>query len=143
MMMLRGCCCPIYAEMLRPRVVALVIAVTGAAQIGASCFGMGMPCAFHWMTGIPCPGCGLTRSILALLQGRLKDSVLLHPFGPLLFLALAAALAAAVMPRILRERLIRAIAAVETRTGITVWLGVMLFVIWGIRLSGISPLRPV
>jgi hypothetical protein len=141
--MLRGCCCPIYAEMLRPRVLALAIAAVGAAQIVSSYFDTGIPCAFHWMTGIPCPGCGLTRSILALMQGRLEDSLLLHPMGPLLFLGLAAALLTGIMPRAMRGRVIGAIAAIEARTGITLWLGVLLMVVWVVRLSGMSPLKAV
>jgi hypothetical protein len=141
--LLRGCCCPVYAEMLRPRVLALGIAAAGAAQIVGAFFGMGIPCAFHWMTGIPCPGCGLTRSISALLRGRLSDSFWLHPLGPLLFLALVMALVTGIMPGAVRERLIGVVGVVEAKSGITVWLGVLLMIVWVVRLSGISPLRPV
>src|ERR1043165_4761974 len=91
-------CTPFCAEMLRPRIVALSVAAIGAAQLCASTVHFGMPCFFHRMTGIPCPGCGLTRSVLALLQGHVHDSIRLHPFGPLAFLTLVAALATAIMP---------------------------------------------
>jgi hypothetical protein len=40
-------------------------------------------CPFRRLTGLPCPTCGLTRSWVALLHGRLGESVSLHPFGPL------------------------------------------------------------
>lgn len=33
------------------------------------------------VTGFPCPGCGLTRSILFLLQGQFMRSWLIHPLG--------------------------------------------------------------
>ena len=138
--MLQRCCHPVYAEMLKPRVIALIIAATGAAQLGASLGGWGMPCFFYRMTGIPCPGCGLTRSVLALLHGHLRESLLLHPLGPVLFLGLATALLAAVLPQAIRMRLIAAVSSLERKTGLLAWLLVLLMVIWIIRLAGISPL---
>lgn len=38
------------------------------------------PCMFKTMTGLYCPGCGGTRAVVSLLQGRLVRSLLLHPF---------------------------------------------------------------
>jgi len=36
-------------------------------------------CSFREHVGIDCPGCGLQRSILALLRGDLVESILLFP----------------------------------------------------------------
>jgi hypothetical protein len=38
-------------------------------------------CPFKVATGLPCPGCGLTRSSVALLQGDLVMSLYYHPLG--------------------------------------------------------------
>lgn len=38
------------------------------------------PCAVRFITGYYCPGCGGTRAVRALLQGRLITSFLYHPF---------------------------------------------------------------
>jgi hypothetical protein len=43
-------------------------------------------CLFHRVTGIACPGCGLTRAAAALAQGDFAASLRWHP----LFLLLAA-----------------------------------------------------
>ncbi len=42
--------------------------------------GRGM-CYFKECWGIPCPGCGLTRSVLLILQGRFVEAWQMHPFG--------------------------------------------------------------
>lgn len=44
-------------------------------------------CLFLHFTGIPCPGCGLTRSFSAIAQFNLQEALHYHLFGPLLFLA--------------------------------------------------------
>ncbi|HWD90553.1 MAG TPA: DUF2752 domain-containing protein [Mucilaginibacter sp.] len=38
-----------------------------------------LACPFKKLTGIDCPGCGFQRSVLALMQGHLKDSLHLYP----------------------------------------------------------------
>jgi hypothetical protein len=44
----------------------------------------GLPaCPLRVLTGIPCPGCFLTRATSAALAGDLQGSIELHAFGPL------------------------------------------------------------
>lgn len=47
-------------------------------------------CPFRRLTGLPCPGCGLTRSWVYLAHGWWRESLAAHPFG---VVAVAAALA--------------------------------------------------
>ncbi|ADL03247.1 DUF2752 domain-containing protein [Lacrimispora saccharolytica] len=42
-------------------------------------FGLGLPCLFHSLTGLYCPGCGGTRAVRSLLQGDLRMSFQYHP----------------------------------------------------------------
>lgn len=46
-------------------------------------------CGFKNLTGLPCPGCGLTHSFCALGKGNLFGAFAFNALGPLLFLALA------------------------------------------------------
>jgi hypothetical protein len=46
-------------------------------------------CPFYQMTGLPCPFCGMTRSVICLAHGRLAESLHYHPLG--IVFALAAA----------------------------------------------------
>ena len=134
------CCTPVLAEILRPRVVALVVAAVGAGQLLASTFHVGLPCTFLALTGLPCPGCGLTRSVLALAHGHVADSVRWHPFGPLLAAGLVAALVAAAMPGAVRRPVLRTIAAVESKSPLAMVLLILFGIFWVVRLSGIVPL---
>ena len=47
-------------------------------------------CWFRHSFGVPCPFCGLTRSLLLTLQGQPGDALRLNPAGPLLALGLLA-----------------------------------------------------
>lgn len=38
-----------------------------------------MPCIFHALTGLYCPGCGGTRAVKYLLQGQIGMSIRYHP----------------------------------------------------------------
>ena len=42
-------------------------------------------CPFRLATGLPCPGCGLTRAFVATAHGRFMDAFAYNLFGPLLF----------------------------------------------------------
>lgn len=47
-------------------------------------------CPFRLLTGLPCPGCGLTRSFCAMAHGHLNQALGFHLFGPALFVAVVA-----------------------------------------------------
>jgi len=47
-------------------------------------------CAFHRMTGHPCPTCGTTRAALALLHGQVLRAIALNPLMALLGCAFVA-----------------------------------------------------
>lgn len=63
------------------------------------------PCAFHAVTGCPCPTCGATRCVLALLHGHVAEALGWNPLvlagvaGMALLNLYAAVVLAAVLPR--------------------------------------------
>lgn len=46
-------------------------------------------CQLKLFTGLDCPGCGLTRSFIALAHGQWRDSFHFNPAGPLWFAFIA------------------------------------------------------
>jgi hypothetical protein len=49
-------------------------------------------CPFKMLTGLPCPGCGMIKSMVSLYRGDLAESFRYHLFGPLLVLFFFSAL---------------------------------------------------
>ncbi len=45
-------------------------------------------CGFHWLTGLDCPLCGLTRAMFALAKGHWTEAIHLNALSPLAFLML-------------------------------------------------------
>jgi len=46
-------------------------------------------CPFYALTGLPCPGCGLTRAFICLGHGHWRDSLHWHPLGWLVYAVFA------------------------------------------------------
>jgi hypothetical protein len=46
-------------------------------------------CLFRWATGIDCPACGITRSLMAAFSGNVMESFRFHPAGLFVLLLLA------------------------------------------------------
>jgi hypothetical protein len=44
-------------------------------------------CLWRGLFGLPCPFCGLTRSVSEISHGRLTAALGYHPFGPLVYAA--------------------------------------------------------
>jgi hypothetical protein len=42
-------------------------------------------CSMKYLTGLPCPGCGLTHSFAAVSSGHFADAFAFHFFGPFIY----------------------------------------------------------
>ncbi|GAB99222.1 hypothetical protein GONAM_08_00130 [Gordonia namibiensis NBRC 108229] len=90
---------------------AAVVGLSGAAAVGAACAftpagiaeGPGI-CPFAFMTGLPCPGCGLTRSWVAFMHGDSGASFRFNVFGPILLILTIVTVSLAVATLVRRRR---------------------------------------
>lgn len=68
--------------------LALVWLVAGATPDYVTVLGhpLTLGCGMKTLFGIPCPGCGMTRSVVFTLHGHLASALAVNPVGPV-FLA--------------------------------------------------------
>jgi hypothetical protein len=77
--------------------------------------GLGIPiCWLESTVGIPCPGCGLTRSMSCAIRGMFHASWTYHPFGLFFLLAFVGTAIVGLLPAASRRRL-QALIARHTR----------------------------
>lgn len=120
---------------LKDRLVCLII--TGATVLQLALVASSLP---GWRSpilsffGVPDPGGGLTRAIVALLRGDWQTSLTFHAFAPFFVVALTLIAMVAVLPSALNDRIIAWVEEVEGRTGLTAILLVGLVIYWLARL---------
>jgi hypothetical protein len=125
----------VLGPLLEQRAAAAALFLLGGAQVALVALHLpGWPCAFRAVTGLPCPGCGMTRGVAALARGHWHEAIAWHAFAPLVFVCAALILAAALLPERLRRRLAQALGALERRTWSPLLVGAALLVYWALRL---------
>lgn len=88
----------------------------------------GLSCPLRALTGIPCPGCFLTRAVAASLHGDLATAVHWHPIGPVAALLLIVWSVVSIR----QKRLVPAHGSGVALAG----LAVLLAIAWGVRMVG-------
>src|SRR3979490_182877 len=108
------------APLLRNRRFGLLL--TGALSLNVVAIALHLPgweCVFFRVTGLPCPGCGLTRACMLLLRGELRASIKFHAFAPIFVLLIAMLTVSTLLPRTVTERFIIKAETLERQTGVT------------------------
>lgn len=115
--------------------MARAVFAAAAAQVVLVWAGLpGWPCPMKAATGVPCPGCGLTRASAALFRGDLYAALRTHAYAPLIVLALMLTGLTLLLPRRPRLAFIAGVESFERRTGVTAVALVGLLVYWLVRL---------
>lgn len=66
--------------------ITLLLSATALLWLAAACLWAPdfSPCPFRLATGLPCPACGSTRAVAAILRGDFAEALRLNPIGYLL-----------------------------------------------------------
>lgn len=108
-------------------------------------------CVFHLLSGIDCPGCGMTRALSAMCQGDLAISFSYHPFALFVLIFLLLQSSMLLVPDGIKESMLRKVEENRFRVSGVIWTIVILFFLFGaVRASlqgmsgfpGFIPFRP-
>lgn len=117
----------------RLRAAALFALALAAVSIYEPWSRSGPPlCLVRLITGVPCPGCGMTRSVCAASHGHWSDALAFHWLGPFALAVMAGGLVVALFEAASGRRVHVAHRLAESRW--LAWtLAVVLLVRWGWR----------
>lgn len=95
------------------------------------------PCPWLSTTGLPCPGCGMTRSVFALLQGDWAGSLRANALAWIALVFWMVVTAGLLAPARHRPAVAAAIGRWEQRTRWALWFGLALLAYTLTRWAGI------
>jgi hypothetical protein len=126
---------PVFSSVLSNRGETAAIVGFGVVHIGLGLAGISFwSCPILAATGVPCPGCGLTRATMQLLHGDISSSLNTHAFAPVFLIALLMMIAVLVLPKPVNEKFINFVSHLEIRNGLTAWGLSLLMFYWVLRL---------
>jgi hypothetical protein len=126
---------PVFGPVIRDRRTSVGMATLAGVQIVAALLHVRtIGCPMLQGTGVPCPGCGLSRACGALLRGDLRAWVGLHLFAPLFIIAAGVLVVSILLPAGRREALANWMEAVEARLGVVPLTFTALTIYWMTRL---------
>ena len=126
---------PPISSVLRDR--KFTFALAGAAGLHITLVSLSLPsweCPFFRLTGIPCPGCGLSRASILLLRGEVAESFRFHALAPIFLFAILALFLSVVLPKSMVQPAIARAELAERKTGLTVLILAGLILYWLARL---------
>lgn len=109
----------------------LLVVLAGSQALHISIWKCPTWMVFH----VPCPGCGLTRAVYALLCGDFALSWRFHPLAPLFLLAGILLLIRLAMPEAMAAQLIRWMTVIEEWTGAAWLVFAAMLLLWAWRLT--------
>ncbi|MBW1840322.1 MAG: DUF2752 domain-containing protein [Deltaproteobacteria bacterium] len=126
---------PVIAPVLKHRTAIFIFLGAAMLQVGLTALGLpGWKCLIKMNLGIPCPGCGMSTALAFLVRGEWHAAVNAHLFAPVLVTTFGLAAIVSLLPDRLHRKVVRQIAEIERHTGLAVFLTVVFFIYWGLRL---------
>ncbi len=121
----------LYASLLDDRPMGLAIVSAGVLHTGLVMLGFpSWSCPIREFLGLPCPGCGISRSIAALLYGDWETSLETHAFGPFFLLAVGLIGIVNLLPSLQRYQFVHLVKIFEQKTGFTAVFLIILVLYW-------------
>lgn len=126
---------PVFSQILESRPTTILI--VGAAVVHGGLNLLGLPsweCPIRHTLGVPCPGCGLSRAMGALLHGDWQTALTYHAFAPIFLASLIFMGVVLLLPAAPHRQIVDWTRVFETKTGLVAFGLVSLMIYWVIRL---------
>lgn len=122
---------PVLATVMQSRRIIALLGAVSLFQVVLTALELpAWQCPLKATLAVTCPGCGLTRAVVLLVEGKWLSAMQLHAFAPV-GLAMDLLLATGILlPARVRDTVARRIATIEKRSGIMLWLILGLLVYW-------------
>lgn len=130
-----GIFAPVLGPLMQRRWIVALLSVAVCAWVALSTIGTNMwHCPLRSTLGVPCPGCGLTRAMVQLIQGNWEAAISLHAFAPIVMAMGILVAAGSALPARPRKPLVARVTDFERRTGITALLILSALAYWILRI---------
>lgn len=128
---------PVFGVLLRHRGGCIAVVSVMAVMVIFAAMGVQVWwCPWLNLTGVACPGCGMTRSVGAVVCANPDDVWRSHVFGPFLVFIGFLFLLGAVLPSRLRDELSEKVGRFERRTALWAVGTVLMLVYYALRMAG-------
>jgi hypothetical protein len=126
---------PFLGPLLQNRLIIGTLAVMTTLQVGLTAAGLpAWQCPLNATLGVPCPGCGLTRAMVLLIQGHWHTSFHSHAFAPIFLIGVMVLTIISIAPKKFQEKATRWTTEFEKRTGVVAVLMMALLIYWIFRI---------
>ncbi len=126
---------PVLAPVMQSRWIIVLLATATVILLAAAAFDLtAWQCPLKAALGVNCPGCGLTRAIVLLVQGQWLAAVKLHAFAPMGLAIGVLLVTGTLLPVKWRAKAAERLAVFERRSGIGFWLLLSVLIYWICRL---------
>ncbi len=126
---------PVLAPVMQSRWIIALLGAATVIQVAVTAMDLtAWQCPLKLTLGVACPGCGLTRAIVLLAQGKWQAAVHLHAFAPVGLGIGLLLVAGTLLPAKKRHRVAVRLTAFEKRSGIVFWLIIGVLIYWIFRL---------
>jgi Protein of unknown function (DUF2752) len=127
---------PVLGPLMQNRRVIALLGTLAVLQIGLTAAKVtAWQCPLKSALGIICPGCGLTRAVLLIIQGRWLAALQVHAFAPIVLAGGILLAAGSALPARLQQKLAARITDFERRTGIAALLILSSLIYWILRIG--------
>jgi len=135
---------PLIGPLLRNRLLCGLLLAAWLVQVGLVYQGFGgWSCPVGSISSLPCPGCGLSRAVVCLLQGHFHTAMAIHPMAPVILAVPIPLLVGVARSKPSKYRIVRSLESMERRVPVVgIFLTAMLlrwaFVLAAVPKAGLS-----